>query len=167
MLDLEFIERVKTLSIIAMFSDDELMERLVLKGGNALDIVYKASTRASADLDFSIDGDFEDLDSISEKFRRVIKSTTMKSVVRQVRFLVYPMEIVSASPFCRARAEVRRLLASTFPGHGRYSRMNRISSVCFVFAEPLADLRHAHRYRRLLVSCEGTIFKGSWAKRFD
>ena len=71
------------------------------------------------------------------------------------------------APFCRARAEVRRPLASTFPRHGRYSWVNHISSVCFVFAEPLADLRHAHRYRRVLVSVERTIFKGIWAKRFD
>lgn len=41
-LDLNFLERIKTLAIVAMFSDDDLMERLVLKGGNALDIVYGA-----------------------------------------------------------------------------------------------------------------------------
>ena len=38
--NLEFLEQVKKLVIIAMFSDDDLMERLVLKGGNLLDIVY-------------------------------------------------------------------------------------------------------------------------------
>jgi hypothetical protein len=32
----EQLERIKTLTIIALVSDDELMERLVLKGGNAL-----------------------------------------------------------------------------------------------------------------------------------
>ena len=55
------------------------------------------------------------------------------------------VKVEGAAPFCRARAEVRRPLASTFPRHGRYSWVNRISSVCFVFAEPLADLRHAHQ----------------------
>jgi hypothetical protein len=41
-----------------MFSDDALMEQLVLKGGNALDIIYHVSARASVDVDLSIDGDF-------------------------------------------------------------------------------------------------------------
>src|ERR1044072_1127315 len=43
---------------MAMFSDDELMETLVLKGGNALDLVYNVGTRASGDLDFSINRAF-------------------------------------------------------------------------------------------------------------
>ena len=50
--DLDRIEKIKRLAIIAMFSDDDLMERLVLKGGNALDIVYEIGSRASMDLDF-------------------------------------------------------------------------------------------------------------------
>mgnify|MGYP001225615187 CR=1 FL=1 len=37
-----------------MFADDDLMNRLVFKGGNALDLVYNVGTRASVDLDFSI-----------------------------------------------------------------------------------------------------------------
>ena len=49
---LEFLEHIKRLTIIAMFSDGDLMERLVLKGGNLLDIVHRVSTRASIDADF-------------------------------------------------------------------------------------------------------------------
>jgi len=52
------IDAVKKFTIIAMFSDDELMSQLVLKGGNALDLVHKISTRASADIDLSISRDF-------------------------------------------------------------------------------------------------------------
>lgn len=51
-------ERIKRLVIIAMFSDDELMERLVLKGGNAMDLAHRVSTRASVDVDLSMTGDF-------------------------------------------------------------------------------------------------------------
>lgn len=57
--ELERRERIKKLVIIAMFSDDALMERFVLKGGNALDIIHKVGTRASVDIDLSIDGDFD------------------------------------------------------------------------------------------------------------
>jgi len=34
-MNLELLERLKKLTIIAMVSDDYLMEKLVLKGGNA------------------------------------------------------------------------------------------------------------------------------------
>jgi hypothetical protein len=40
-IDFEQIERIKKLAIIALFLDNDLMDILVLKGGNALDIVYK------------------------------------------------------------------------------------------------------------------------------
>ena len=52
------LREIRRLAIIGMFSDDDLMETLVLKGGNALDIVYEVAQRASLDLDFSIEGSF-------------------------------------------------------------------------------------------------------------
>jgi predicted nucleotidyltransferase component of viral defense system len=53
-----------------MFADDVLMNRLVLKGGNALDIIHKLGTRTSLDIDLSMPGDFdpEDLQ------RRIVQS---------------------------------------------------------------------------------------------
>lgn len=62
-------EKIKKLVIIAMFSDDVLMERLVLKGGNALDIVHGVSTRASVNVDLSIDGDFIPSERVTLKSR--------------------------------------------------------------------------------------------------
>jgi predicted nucleotidyltransferase component of viral defense system len=56
--------------IIAMFADDELMETLVLKGGNALDIAHNMNLRASVDVDFSMSGDFDDLETIRPKIER-------------------------------------------------------------------------------------------------
>jgi predicted nucleotidyltransferase component of viral defense system len=56
------LEDVRRLVIIAMFSDDTLMEQLVLKGGNALALVYGFGGRTSIDVDLSIDGDFEDFE---------------------------------------------------------------------------------------------------------
>lgn len=96
-LDLERIERVKTLAIIAMFSDDYLMERLVLKGGNAMDIVHKVSARASMDLDFSIAGEFsgEELGSIEERVQRVLSDTFREAgfEVFDVKFLEKPQTV--------------------------------------------------------------------------
>lgn len=78
-MDFEHLEKIKRLTIIAMFSDDDLMEQLVLKGGNALDIVHKVSQRGSVDLDFSIENEFkeEELSTIEEKIQKVL-STTFK-----------------------------------------------------------------------------------------
>jgi predicted nucleotidyltransferase component of viral defense system len=61
---------VRRLTIVAMFSDDSLMERVVLKGGNALTLVYQIGARASLDVDFSIDGDFEDFEDTRERIFR-------------------------------------------------------------------------------------------------
>lgn len=69
MIDFEQIERIKKLAIIALFLDNDLMDILVLKGGNALDIVYKIAQRASIDLDFSIENEFDSTEIDSIRFR--------------------------------------------------------------------------------------------------
>src|SRR5437899_3215343 len=71
----EFAATVKRLAIKAMFSDDELMDRLVLKGGNLLDVVYGVSMRASVDLDFSVDGELGEPESLKLRLARVLVST--------------------------------------------------------------------------------------------
>jgi hypothetical protein len=48
-------DKIKGLAIIAMSSDDSLMETLVLKGGNAIDFIYGNRDRASLDLDYSME----------------------------------------------------------------------------------------------------------------
>jgi len=75
-MDFEHLEKVKKLTIIAMFSDDDLMHKLVLKGGNALDIVHKVAQRGSVDLDFSIENEFkEELAIIEEKIQKTLRDT--------------------------------------------------------------------------------------------
>ncbi len=65
------LKEIRRRVIIALFSDDELMERLVLKGGNALDIVHQVGERASIDVDLSIAGDFVDIEDVK---RRIFRS---------------------------------------------------------------------------------------------
>lgn len=52
------IETIKMLTLRALVSDESLMYGLVLKGGNALQLAYGMTDRASMDIDFSISGDF-------------------------------------------------------------------------------------------------------------
>lgn len=90
-------DHIKRLVIIAMFSDDDLMDLLVLKGGNALDIVHKAAFRSSIDLDFSIENEFlkEDFGAILAKVDRALKDTFRPEgfEVFDVRFVEKPKKI--------------------------------------------------------------------------
>lgn len=65
---------IKKLAIIAIVADDELLEQLVLKGGNAMDLIYKVSQRSSIDLDFSTAGDI-DPEVVVPKIRRSLETT--------------------------------------------------------------------------------------------
>ena len=58
---------IRRLVIIAMFSDDVLMEQFVLKGGNALSLIYGIGDRSSIDVDLSIPDDFTDLPMVSKR----------------------------------------------------------------------------------------------------
>ncbi len=68
------LESVRRLVIIAMFSDDVLMEKLVLKGGNALDIVHRLGGRTSLDIDLSIEGDFQNFEEIEMRIFAALRN---------------------------------------------------------------------------------------------
>jgi predicted nucleotidyltransferase component of viral defense system len=71
--------QIRRIAITAIFSDDFLFERVVLKGGNALSLAFGMSSRTSLDLDFSIENDFDDLDEIRNRIRNALEK----------RFLAY------------------------------------------------------------------------------
>lgn len=59
--------------IVAMFSDDLFFDRLVLKGGNALELVHQVLTRGSVDVDLSVDGEFVDLADFRERIFQALR----------------------------------------------------------------------------------------------
>ena len=70
------LEDIRKTIIVAIASDDILMERLVLKGGNALDLVYQWGERSSLDIDFSMEADFSDqieLDAMKLRLFRALR----------------------------------------------------------------------------------------------
>jgi hypothetical protein len=72
----QLLTQIKNLAIQAMFSDDELLEQLVLKGGNAMALVHQISARASVDLDFSLKHDFsESVEVVQERILRALTDT--------------------------------------------------------------------------------------------
>ena len=85
-------ERIKRLVVIGIFSDDYLMERLVLKGGNALNLVLQIGTRASVDIDLSMENDFppEELESV-----RVRLENRLQEVFNAEHFHVFDVTLKS------------------------------------------------------------------------
>lgn len=53
------INEIQEFTIKALFSDDYLLNKIVLKGGNALSHAYRMVDRTSIDIDLSIRGDFD------------------------------------------------------------------------------------------------------------
>jgi predicted nucleotidyltransferase component of viral defense system len=65
---------IRRIAITAIFSDDVLFERVVLKGGNALSLALGLSKRTSLDLDFSIENDFADLDDFRNRVHKALEN---------------------------------------------------------------------------------------------
>jgi predicted nucleotidyltransferase component of viral defense system len=65
--------KIRRTTIIALFADDELSERLTLKGGNALSLIHGITSRTSLDLDFSIEEDFPDFKDAKARIFRTLK----------------------------------------------------------------------------------------------
>lgn len=86
---------IRRTTLVAMFSDDYLMDRLVLKGGNALDLVHGLTGRGSLDIDFSIEGDFDDLDDVRARSFRALRDRFDSAglVVFDERFGPRPAEL--------------------------------------------------------------------------
>ncbi len=93
------IEKIKQLALIAMVSDDELMEIFVLKGGNALNLIYNVTSRASIDLDFSIDKDFdgEQLDVVRQKIEK-----SLKKVFKENGYEAFDVTLIPKPPVAGA-----------------------------------------------------------------
>jgi hypothetical protein len=76
-MDINELNLIRKLAIIALFSDDDLMEVFVLKGGNAISLVYELDYRASQDIDVSMADDFDEaeLEAVRQKLERALMKT--------------------------------------------------------------------------------------------
>lgn len=91
------LQIIKKLALLSLYSDDYLMNVLVLKGGNALNLVYDITTRSSIDLDFSLENDFppDKLNEIKNRIRNALKSVFSKEgfTVFDIRFEKRPRRL--------------------------------------------------------------------------
>jgi predicted nucleotidyltransferase component of viral defense system len=93
MADYEIITNdwIRKTVIAALFSDDVLKKRFVLKGGNALDIGHGLGKRASFDVDLALERDFEE-EEIPYIQDRVVK--TLDAAFREKAYTVFdPSEL--------------------------------------------------------------------------
>lgn len=88
------LEKVRLHILIALFSDDELFDVLVLKGGNALALVHHVGARASVDLDFSLAGPAPQIDEFRDRIFGALDGEFQKIgyVVFDKTFAVKPAE---------------------------------------------------------------------------
>ena len=91
----ELVEQIKELILVALASEDELMELLVLKGGNAIDLHNERHlghlSRTSFDLDFSIaSGDFDDWHEIEARMKKTLQDTFFGKDLVLVDFVFVP-----------------------------------------------------------------------------
>lgn len=69
---LEFLRSIKKIALASIFSDPNLFNILVLKGGNLLDLGYELSGRASVDLDFSMADNFSNLGDVEKQIENLL-----------------------------------------------------------------------------------------------
>ncbi len=74
-MDIKKVDEIRKIVIIALFSDDDLMDQFVLKGGNAINIIYGLNSRSSQDIDISIPSDFKEIEVIKSKLKSTLIST--------------------------------------------------------------------------------------------
>jgi hypothetical protein len=101
------LDRIKRVAIAAMFADDWLMDQLVLKGGNAMDIVLRVHSRASVDLDFSLAKDL-DLEQASPRIKRALENTFRS----EMDYLVFDIKMIQ-----KPKSEMPDELAAFWGGY--------------------------------------------------
>lgn len=127
----KLLDKIKVWAIQAMFSDDELLEQLVLKGGNAMALVHQISARASVDLDFSLRQDFGgDVAKVERRISRALSDT-----FRSNGFEVFDFKMIE---------KPKAISADMKPFWGGY-RVEFKLATSAVYAEHSADLETLRR----------------------
>ena len=85
------INEIKRCTLQAMMKDDLLMQGLVLKGGNALQLAYDITNRGSIDIDFSMENEFKDKDF--ERLSRVF-SEYLNEEFAEIGLVAYDVKFI-------------------------------------------------------------------------
>ena len=99
-MDIDLVNKIKRLAIISLASKDELVKKLVLKGGNAIDLAYNRTgniSRTSYDLDYSIEGIDENINTIKTEIKDSLEQTFKEHgyIINDYKFTSKPQEITN------------------------------------------------------------------------
>ena len=136
------LDRIRKLIIQAVVSDDELMNELVLKGGNDLSIVHHIYARTSLDIDFSLKGDFKDRAAIERKIIGALESRfdTEGYQVFDAKFSLRPGSQSKRSEWGGYQVEFKLILKKDFTDSEGNLRSNRVSSI------PVGDAKNSRAF---------------------
>lgn len=93
--ELQRLEKIRKLIVISMFSDNDLMEVFALKGGNALELVYKMNARASTDIDFSMRKEFNEIGLVTDEDIRTRLETALNNTFSEEGLQAYDVKLIS------------------------------------------------------------------------
>lgn len=88
---LDRLNAIRELVIISLFYDDDFLSLFVLKGGNALNLIYNINNRSSMDIDVSMENDFtpEELGTVKDKLHSAFNSVFNESGYQVFDFKMY------------------------------------------------------------------------------
>lgn len=89
------LDRIRQIAITGIFSDDELLDLLVLKGGVALYLIHRVGTRSSVDIDLSMD---RDICSVEATGRRLRDAVTRRFAAEGLALFDYTFEARPSIP---------------------------------------------------------------------
>ncbi|MFD1992791.1 nucleotidyl transferase AbiEii/AbiGii toxin family protein [Paenibacillus nicotianae] len=93
--ELQRLEQVRKLMVIAMFADDDLMDLFALKGGNALELIYKMNSRASTDIDFSMRKEFSEIGLNTDEEIKLKLEAALNSTFNEKGYTLYDVKLIS------------------------------------------------------------------------
>jgi predicted nucleotidyltransferase component of viral defense system len=88
------LEEIRRRILTALFSDDELMDTLVLKGGNALTLVHKVGLRVSVDMGL-LDGSTVSR-SVDCILSHLLRPNYFRTLAQRVAVYAYSLEMIAA-----------------------------------------------------------------------
>lgn len=91
----EQLFNIRKLTVIALFSDDDLMGMLVLKGGNALEVGYGLNSRASIDIDVSLVEEFSVIGLENDEQIRLKLQNVLEKTFETNGYKVYDVKLIS------------------------------------------------------------------------
>lgn len=86
------LNEIRKKTIVSLFSDDYLADILSLKGGNALEIAYDLNSRASIDIDVSMERDFSDYNLSIEDVKQKIEDQ-LKINFKDINYKVFDVKL--------------------------------------------------------------------------